>query len=128
MPTLLGLCGANIPDKVQGIDQSDLFQGKAGEKRKSAFLFNTHNGGGPGCDWRGIRTKEWVYAFHMEDDWILYDLKSDPYQLNNLVGRSEYKSKRDELRQALDAQRAELGENLPLNGRLPDPIRLPKPA
>jgi hypothetical protein len=64
----------------------------------------------------------------MEDDWILYDLKSDPYQLNNLVGRSEYKSKRDELRQALDAQRAELGENLPLNGRLPDPIRLPKPA
>ena len=128
MPTLLGLCGANIPDKVQGIDQSDLFQGEAGEKRKSAFLFNTHNGGGPGCDWRGIRTKEWVYAFHMEDDWVLYDLKSDPYQLNNLVGRSEYKSKRDELRQALDAQRAELGENLPLNGRLPDPIRLPKPA
>lgn len=128
MPTLLGLCGASIPNKVQGIDQSNLFWGKAGEKRESAFLFNTHNGGGPGCDWRGIRTKGWVYAFHMEDDWILYDLKSDPYQLNNLVGRSEYKTKRDELRQALDTQRAELGENLPLNGRLPDPIRLPKPA
>ena len=128
MPTLLGLCGAQIPDAVQGVDQSNLFQGKGAENRDSAFLFNTHNGGGPGCDWRGIRTKDWVYAFHMAGDWIHYNLKKDPYQLNNLVGRPEHKVKRDELRKQLDSMRAELGENLPLNGRLPDPIRLPKPA
>lgn len=128
MPTLLGLCGASIPNAVQGIDQSDLFQDKGVENRDSAFLFNTHNGGGPGCDWRGIRTKDWVYAFHMAGDWILYNLKKDPYQLNNLVGRPEHKVKRDELRKQLDSMRAELGENLPLNGRFPDPIRLPKPA
>ena len=126
MPTLLGLCGATIPSQVQGIDQSGLFQGNDGEKRESAFLFNTHNGGGPGCDWRGIRTKDWVYAFHMEGDWILYDLKSDPYQLENLAGRPEFQSKRNELRRALDQQRLELGENLPLNGELPDPVRLPQ--
>jgi len=55
-------------------------------------------------------------------------LKKDSYELNNLVGRPEHKSKRDELGKRLDALRAELGENLPLNDRLPDPIRLPKPA
>jgi arylsulfatase A-like enzyme len=126
MPTLLGLCDVNIPDKVQGIDQSNVFQGKSTEKRDSAFLFNTHNGGGPGCDWRGIRTKDWVYAYHMEDDWILYDLNKDPFQLNNLVGQSKYKPTRDKLRNRLESMRKELGETLPLNGRLPDPIRLPK--
>ena len=67
-------------------------------------------------------------AFNKRPAEELYDLKKDPYQLNNLVDRPEYKRKRDELRNALDALRAELGENLPLNGRLPDPIRLPKPA
>lgn len=125
MPTLLGLTGADIPNQVQGIDQSALLTGNGKEIRESAFLFNTHNGGGPGCDWRGIRTKEWVYAYHMEGDWILYDLKNDPYQLNNLVGQARYKSKRDSLRKQLEAMRSELKENLPLNGVLPDPIRLP---
>lgn len=126
MPTLLGLCGASVPDKVQGIDQSQVFQGKAEEQRDSAFLFNTHNGGGPGCDWRGIRTKDWVYVYHMRGDWILYDLKKDPYQLNNLVDNPAYRLKRNELHKKLETLRAELGEDLPLNGRLPDPIRLPK--
>lgn len=128
MPTLLGLSGANIPKQVQGLDQSEVFYGKSKETRDSAFLFNTHNGGGPGCDWRGIRTKDWVYAYHMEDDWILYDLDKDPYQLNNLVGQTKHQAKRNELRKELEALRSELGEDLPLNGILPDPIRLPSPA
>ena len=128
MPTLLGLCGAEIPDFVQGIDHTNQFHGRADETRDSAFLFNTHNGGGPGCDWRGIRTKNWVYAYHMEGDWILYDLNKDPYQLNNLVDQSTYKFKRDELRKRLESMRVDLDEKLPLNGRLPDPIRLPKKA
>jgi arylsulfatase A-like enzyme len=126
MPTLLGLCGAQIPQAIQGINHTKRFHDQAGEKRDSAYLFNTHNGGGPGCDWRGIRTKDWTYAYHMEGDWVLYDLKKDPYQLNNLVDNPEYKQKRNELRKQLESMREELGENLPLNGRLPDPIRLPE--
>lgn len=126
MPTLLGLCGAGIPSQVQGLNQSDLFAGKGEEIRESAYLFNTHAGSGPGCDWRGIRTKDWVYAYHMEGDWVLYDLKNDPYQLNNLVGKPEYRDQRNALRKALEALRSELDENLPLNGILPDPIRLPE--
>ena len=128
MPTLLGLCDATIPPKVQGFDQSDLFQGTGDENRDSAYLFNTHAGSGPNCDWRGIRTKDWVYAYHMEGDWVLYDLKGDPYQLNNLVGQAKYKVKRDELRRKLESLRTQLGEDLPLNGQPPDPIRLPGPA
>ena len=64
----------------------------------------------------------------MEDDWILYDLDKDPYQLNNLVGQTKHQAKRNELRKELEALRSELGEDLPLNGILPDPIRLPSPA
>ncbi len=125
MPTLTHMCGADVPSAVQGLDQTAVLFGEADETRDAAFLFNTHNGGGPGCDWRGIRTKSWVYAYHRFGDWILYDLKNDPHQLNNLIDRPEYTMRRDELRSQLEAMRTDLGEALPLNGVRPAPIRLP---
>ena len=85
-----------------------------------------HQGGGPGTDWRGIRTKEWTYAHHYSDDWVMYNLKKDPYQLQNLIDKPEYAAQKKKLRDQLDAMRTELGETLPLKGELPKPIRLPK--
>ena len=74
-----------VPDAVEGLDLSALFEGVSTEQRQAAFLFNVHRGGGPGTDWRGIRTKEWIYARHHAGDWVLYDLKNDPYELHNLI-------------------------------------------
>lgn len=125
MPTLLGFCGADAPRGVQGIDQSDLFLDEADEHRNDAFLFNVHNGGGPGCDWRGIRTKDWVYAHHMSGDWIMYDLKNDPYQLKNLINDPAYADTKARLAKRLRAMRREVGESRPLVGREPNPIELP---
>jgi arylsulfatase A-like enzyme len=125
MPTLLGLCGMPIPSTVQGMDYSATFRGESTKERDSAFLFNVHHGSGPGTDWRGIRTKEWTYAYHSSGDWIMYDLKNDPYQLNNLVDDPKHAAKKKELRERLESTRSALGESLPLNGKEPAPIRLP---
>ncbi|MHC4995670.1 MAG: sulfatase family protein [Planctomycetota bacterium] len=125
MPTLLGFCCVDPPRGVQGVDQSGLFIEDGGELREDAFLFNVHNGGGPGCDWRGIRTKRWSYAYHMEGDWILYDLKNDPYQLKNLIDDPKYAKVKAKLAARLEEMRREVGENRPLVGRLPAPIQLP---
>ena len=125
MPTLLGMCNAPVPSQVDGMDYSATFLFFSVKERDAAFLFNVHQGGGPGTDWRGIRTKEWVYAFHFSGDWIMYDLKNDPYQLKNLIDDPKYATKKKELHEQLEAMRKELGESLPLEGKQPAPIQLP---
>ena len=126
MPTLLGLCDTSIPSQVQGMDYSSTFLGKSKKQRDAAFLFNVHRGGGPNTDWRGIRTKKWTYAYHFSGDWVLYDLKNDPYQLKNLIDDPKFAAKKNQLREQLESMRKALGESLPLKGKMPDPIRLPK--
>ncbi len=114
MPTLLGLCDIAVPTHVQGFDYADTFIGKSESERDAAFLFNVAAGSGPPLDWRGIRTKEWTYAYNKEGDWVMYDLKNDPYQLRNLINDPAYSEKKQELKQQLDAMRSELGESIPL--------------
>lgn len=128
MPTLLGFCGAPIPENVQGMDFSKTFMGQSTDERDAAFLFNVHKGNGPGCDWRGIRTKKWVYAYHSGGDWVMYDLENDPYELHNLVDSEDHAEVKDDLRARLEAVRNELGEALPLKGLPRQPIRVPEDA
>ncbi len=118
MPTLLGFCGATVPAGVQGRDLSGVLAGDGGDEPTMVYFANTHRGGGPGTDWRGIRTKRWKYAYHAKGDWVLYDLAADPYEMNNLIGDPKYKAKRDELRALLDARRKELGDKAELVGQL----------
>ena len=125
MPTLLGLCDIPVPSQVQGFDYSATFIGKSKKQRDAAFLFNVHRGAGPNTDWRGIRTKEWTYAYHYSGDWVMYDLKNDPYQLKNLIDDPKYATKKKQLKEQLESMRKALGESLPLAGEMPAPIRLP---
>ena len=125
MPTILGMCNAPVPSQVDGMDYSSTFLGKSNKERDAAFLFNVHQGGGPGTDWRGIRTKEWSYAHHYSGDWVMYNLKNDPYQLDNLINNPEYDNQKKKLRGQLSAMRKELGEAIPLKGKQPAPIKLP---
>jgi len=126
MPTVLGLSDIAVPETVEGLDLSALFEGTSTEEREAVFLFNVHNGYGPGTDWRGIRTKEWVYARHYAGDWVMYDLTNDPYELHNLIDDEDYASVKQALQQQLAELRVTLGEAIPLVGIDPDPILLPE--
>lgn len=96
---------------------SGLFTGAGGKEREAAFLFNVHFGGNsPPLDWRGIRTKDWSYSYNKAGDWVMYDLKKDPYQFKNLVDDPGSVGKKKELRAQLDAMRRSLGESRPLGG------------
>jgi len=118
MPTLLGLCDIAVPENVQGFNYADTFIGKSDKERDAAFLFNIGIVGGSArqpLDWRGIRTKEWTYAYNKEGDWVMYDLKNDPYQLRNLVNNPEYSKKKQMLKQQVERMRSDLGESIPLD-------------
>ena len=59
-----------------------------------------------GCDkaWRGIVTRDgWKYVCKEGSEWMLFNLKDDPYEEINLVEQFAYRAKRVELRNRLQA-------------------------
>ncbi|NOZ19779.1 MAG: sulfatase [Planctomycetes bacterium] len=89
-PTLLGLAGADVPERMEGADLSKGVVGDKMEEPQSVFLYlpmpaGQANAKGIG-PWRGVRTKRHTYARWRDGSgWVLYDNEKDPYQLNNLI-------------------------------------------
>lgn len=97
MPTLLGLCGLEIPSTVQGTDYTGLFTGQIPQvMRPDGVLYIKNTDGAKGVDGkvtayfplsRGIKTERYTLAFTLDrvsrklKDVLLYDDKNDPYQL-----------------------------------------------
>ncbi|OIO94150.1 MAG: hypothetical protein AUJ92_10710 [Armatimonadetes bacterium CG2_30_59_28] len=84
MPTLLNLCGAPVPNEVEGTDLSHLLLGQPGFRPTSQII---HHHLCPNIfsfrEWRGVVTETHTYARFREKPWVFYDDVADPYQLRN---------------------------------------------
>jgi arylsulfatase A-like enzyme len=99
MPTLLGMCGLEIPDGVQGKDLSHAVKGDKGDEPDSVYLQILgpgwpHRGKWVGY-WRGLRTDRWLYArWHNPEQYEygiwLFDREKDPFEMNNLAGKKDH--------------------------------------
>jgi arylsulfatase A-like enzyme len=99
MPTLLGLAGVAIPDRVEGVDLSPFVCGSKDEPPEAVLLmnpcpFSIGDPRGPDqvpafqgmrMEYRGVRTKRHTYVRTIDRPWLLYDNAEDPYQMRNLV-------------------------------------------
>lgn len=108
MPTLLGLCGLDVPETCEG---RDVF---AEGPLESAFLsmpvpilWGRTYGIGP---YRGVRTARHTYVRSLDGDWLLYDNQADPHQLANLVDDPTHAPVRQELSALLDEWLDRLGD------------------
>lgn len=76
---------------------------------------------------RAIRTKKWKYCMYdpNKNPWkdscsdvymkqYLYDLETDPYEKNNLVGNKEYREISEQLAEILKRKMVEAGEKGPV--------------
>ncbi|MCX6376715.1 MAG: sulfatase [Armatimonadetes bacterium] len=113
MPTLLSLCGAPIPKPVQGVDLSSFVLGKGGKKPESVLLQRILGGGGKkaGGEWRGVRTERYTYAKTRDGGWLLFDNLKDPYQMNNLIGKTEAKDIQAKMEAELQKWLKRVGDN-----------------
>lgn len=125
MPSLLRLCGAEIPGSVQGTDLSSLFIGENGPRQDSVYLQILgegwpHRGKWVGF-WRGVRTKRYLYARWYENfkGPYLFDIEADPYEMNNLYDNPEYKGLRDEMETRLKKWLADTADPFDTGGRDP---------
>ncbi len=114
MPTLLGVCGLEIPDTVDGTDFSPALRGGSvasdGALLACFHPFGEWHRGVGGREYRGIRTARHTYCRTLEGPWLLYDNERDPYQLENLIDRGEQTETRRELEALLQTKLEALGD------------------
>jgi arylsulfatase A-like enzyme len=95
MPTLLGLCGAEIPKSVEGLDYSGYLRGGENPNSDNAALiscvapFGEWSRKAGGREFRGVRTGRYTYVRDRTGPWLLYDDEKDPYQMRNLVNDND---------------------------------------
>ncbi|MGC8552456.1 MAG: sulfatase family protein [Phycisphaerae bacterium] len=103
-PTLAGWLGWTIPPQWEG---RDVFSVSTQEDHASVFIANhcrydeavTQNL----PEWRGVRTSRFTYAETVgRRPWLLFDNKSDPFQLRNLVDDASQIPVKQQLQRMLD--------------------------
>ena len=94
LPSLLGLCGVDVPDTSEGIDRSQLIRGEADDRDEAALImcaspFGEYTRARGGREYRGVRTARYTYVRALDGPWLLYDNQTDPYQQDNLCNKPE---------------------------------------
>lgn len=120
-PTLLDAAGIPIPEQMQGRSILPLLKGEKQGWPDDVFVQISESEIG-----RAIRTDRWKYCVKAPDkdgyqspgsshyvEECLYDLKSDPYELNNLINLETYQKVTKVMSERLIKRMIEAGEDAP---------------
>jgi arylsulfatase A-like enzyme len=120
-PTLLDAAGLAVPASMEGRSIVPLVNGDKADWPEEAFIQISESQVG-----RAIRTQRWKYGVDAPDkhpwndpgsdtyvEQYLYDLDSDPYELQNLIEVESHRPVADALRERLIARMVEAGEAAP---------------
>ena len=89
-PTLLTLAGAPVPGNMQGDSLVTLLKGNRPKWRTSFLIEYYSDSVFPRVlkmGYKAVRTERWKYIHYLELEGMdeLYDLKTDPYEMKNLI-------------------------------------------
>ncbi|NCT09046.1 MAG: sulfatase [Flavobacteriia bacterium] len=115
LPTLLGLCGIDIPKSVEGINYKKYLEGKDNSVGKETIItciqpFAEWNRNRNGKEYRGLVTEKYTYVKDLNGPWLLFDNEKDPYQTNNLVNNDNYSDLQSNLESRLMRRLKENGD------------------
>lgn len=111
-PTLIELAGGRPGDTVQGRSLVPLMKGR-GKRWRSSFLCEYWSEGAwpwiVGMGYKAVRTENYKYIHwtHHQGMAEMYDLKNDPFELNNLAADPTVKKEREAVRKELRKLTAE---------------------
>lgn len=102
MPTLLGLCGLEVPKTVEGADFSGHIRGGPAPGDAAAIIacyapFGEWTRARGGREYRGIRTARHTCVRSLSGPWLLFDNEADPYQQKNLCGEPQHAALQKEM-------------------------------
>jgi arylsulfatase A-like enzyme len=114
MPTLLGLCGIEIPDGVQGRDLSTLWLGGKGTRPESVYC---EGGMGQPDEWRMVvRGLDKLVVNARGEITHLFNLGQDPDEVSNLVNDRATRLLQDELQALLRDWARRTGDRMSASG------------
>ena len=114
MPTLLGLCGIDTPDIVQGQDLSPWLTGKEGSHGESVYASGKL---GEPEEWRMVvRGLDKLGVDRGLNVTHLYNLGQDPFEMENLAREVSQELKRDELKALLKDWMRRSGDGMDPSG------------
>ena len=105
-PTVLGLAGIEgLGDSAEGEDLSEGILGDSVKARTSIPIMDIVPSDQAkiwgGKEWRGVRTPSHTYARTIDEEWVLYNNREDPFQTKNLIGREKEEETRKHLEEEL---------------------------
>lgn len=94
-PTLCEFAGLEISNTIQGISFADIVKGKPAGIRTSALTENPYR--------KSLATKTWRYVLNLygEEEDELYNVKDDPWELENRIHDPAYRDIAQELQREL---------------------------
>jgi len=113
MPTIVSLMGLKVPKDAEGMDLSRCALGRKGPEPQAAFLQNTGACAAwqNGHEWRALRDKQYTYAtYRVDKSELLFDNKSDPYQMTNLAADPKHAATLNRFRKILAARMESLND------------------
>jgi len=122
MPTICDYAGAEVPPKCKGLSLRQIAEGKEVARRRDYVVCSTHfvqdlREDGQPIDMQGrmMRTENFKYYIFDQGKQpeMLIDMKSDPGEMENLVGNPDYKKVLAEHRNLFTQYKKESGDPFP---------------
>ncbi|MFC4870996.1 sulfatase [Negadavirga shengliensis] len=115
LPTLLGICGLEVPESMEGEDFSAvLLEGRELDNEAALITlpvpFHEWQFMNGGREYRGVRTRKYTFVRDLLGPWLLYDNEQDPYQQHNLVDMPQFSQLGDYLDGLLQKRLKETGD------------------
>jgi len=106
-PTLLALAGVPVPSNVQGRSLVPLLKGERPQWRESFLIEYYSDRVFPRMlqmGYKALRTGRWKYIHYLELEGMdeFYDLKTDPYEMKNLIDQPGAKKALDETKKEME--------------------------
>ncbi|SFD27829.1 sulfatase family protein [Algibacter pectinivorans] len=112
LPSLLGLSNIKIPQNIEGENLTALIKNPDSSADRVALVMSVapFAGNYNSLPYRAIRTKQYTYARTPNGPSMFFDNAADPYQMNNLLGKPEFKAIQLELDNKLNGKLAQIGD------------------
>ena len=125
VPTLLDLTGSDIPDQLEGKSLLPVLSGEADLSDNDVFIqwngMGDRNLGSPEINrmvsmpWRGVVTGDrWKLNLSPGDNCELYDLNTDPAELENFFEQPEHHDRILDMASRIRIWQDETGDDMPL--------------
>ena len=93
-PTFLELAGVEVPEDIQGVSLLPLLKGEHPKDWRKSLYYHFYEYPAEHMVKRhyGVRTDRYklIHFYNDIDEWELFDLKNDLFEMNNLIDNPDY--------------------------------------